>query len=90
MMRRLVVSMALLMASVRSSNNEPMVIETKAGKVEGLRQKAANGQAVDMWWGIPYAEPPLGDLRFRPPKPVKRYESFFHALNFDGCNSLIL
>lgn len=73
MMRRgLVVSLALLMVSVRSSNNEPMVIETKAGKVEGLRQKAANGQPVDMWWGIPYAEPPLADLRFRPPKPIQR------------------
>lgn len=70
---RLMVSVGLLMASlVRSSNNEPLVIETSGGKVQGLRQKAANGQAVDMWWGIPYAEPPIGDLRFRAPKPKER------------------
>ena len=47
-------------------------VETKDGLVQGIRQKAATGREVDMWWGIPYAEPPLGDLRFRAPKPVKR------------------
>ena len=73
MLHRLVVTVTFLMVTVvRSSNNEPLVIETKTGKVEGLRQRAANGKPVDMWWGIPYAEPPLDDLRFRAPKPAKR------------------
>ena len=71
--RHLVVTVALVMASVKSSNNEPLVIETTNGKVAGLRQLAANGKTVDMWWGIPYAEPPIGQLRFRAPKPAKRW-----------------
>ena len=49
-----------------------LTVQTKDGKVQGIRQKAATGRDVDMWWGIPFAEPPIGDLRFRAPKPVKR------------------
>ena len=60
----LVVTVALLMAmAVKSSNNEPLVIETTSGKVGGQRKTAANGKPVDMWWGIPFAEPPIGDNR---------------------------
>lgn len=49
-----------------------MVVQTKSGKIRGIRERAANGKDVDMWWGVPYAEPPIGDLRFRSPKPIKR------------------
>ena len=49
-----------------------LVVGSKSGRVRGVRQRAANGKDVDVWWGIPYAEPPIGDLRFRAPKPIKR------------------
>ena len=53
--------------------SEPdLVRNTKSGQVRGVRETAGNGMEVDMWWGIPYAEPPVGDLRFRSPKPIKR------------------
>src|SRR5215471_10492342 len=39
------------------------VVETKEGPVQGF---VANG--VTKFLGIPYAEPPVGDLRWRPPK----------------------
>ena len=29
---------------------------------------------VDCWYGIPYAQPPLGNLRFRHPRPVDAWE----------------
>lgn len=32
--------------------------------------KAANNKNVDVWYGIPYAQPPVGDLRFRRPQPM--------------------
>ena len=40
----LVVTVALVVASVKSSNNEPLVIETTNGKVGGLRQRTATGK----------------------------------------------
>jgi para-nitrobenzyl esterase len=41
-----------------------LVVETTYGKVSGERH-----DGVAMWKGIPYAAPPLGALRFRPPEP---------------------
>ncbi|XP_072941848.1 carboxylic ester hydrolase-like [Epargyreus clarus] len=36
--------------------------------------------------GIPYAEPPLGDLRFRPPVPVKPWTKIYNATTAgDAC-----
>jgi carboxylesterase type B len=40
------------------------VAETRYGKVRGT--EIADG--VLAWRGIPYATPPVGDLRFRPPE----------------------
>lgn len=42
------------------------VVEVEAGKLSGSRE---NGILV--FRGIPYAAPPVGDLRWRPPHPVK-------------------
>ncbi len=29
---------------------------------------------VDCWYGIPYAQPPVGDLRFRHPRPIDKWD----------------
>ncbi len=50
---------------------DSLVIRTTTGKVRGARQRTDQGKEVDMFWGIPFAEPPVGDLRFKAPVPVK-------------------
>lgn len=41
-----------------------MMIETSSGKIRGTRK-----DGVAVFCGIPYAAPPTGNLRFRPPAP---------------------
>lgn len=40
-------------------------VQTSSGPVQG--HVAANATEVSEYLGIPYAQPPVGDLRFRPP-----------------------
>ena len=43
---------------------ESLVVHTSNGKVKGERQMSDLGKQVDTWDSIPYAEPPLGNLRY--------------------------
>ncbi|KAL1418009.1 hypothetical protein MTO96_005995 [Rhipicephalus appendiculatus] len=45
-----------------------VVKETRLGWIKGNRLEVL-GRAVDEFRGIPYAQPPLDALRFRPPRP---------------------
>src|SRR5580765_2512383 len=45
------------------------IAETAAGRLAGAEE---NGVVV--FKGVPFAAPPIGDLRFRPPQPVDRWD----------------
>lgn len=47
-------------------------VETKSGKLKGVTVDASfEGKKVNKFLGVPYAEPPIGPLRFREPAPKK-------------------
>lgn len=48
-------------------------VTTKFGDIKGLWSRSTRGRLVAHYLGIPYAQPPLGDLRFR----VSLLYSFF-------------
>jgi hypothetical protein len=50
-------------------DSAPPTVEIQNGTVQGVYQPTYN---QDLFLGIPYAEPPLGDLRFRYPQPVQQ------------------
>lgn len=56
----------LIVISVAVVNGQE--VETKTGKLKGTTVEY-NGKKVNKFIGIPYAEPPLGPLRFKEPKP---------------------
>jgi hypothetical protein len=41
------------------------IVETAAGKVQGLSSVSREGRDYKEFLGIPYARPPVGDLRYK-------------------------
>jgi len=60
--------------------NKMAVIETKYGKIQGYSE---NG--LEIFKGIPYAEAPVGDLRFSPPVAKKSWDSVLDATKYGPC-----
>ena len=58
----------LILARVSQQSNS-LVVQTKQGRVEGV---PADG--VVSFKGIPYVTPPVGDLRWREPKPAAAWD----------------
>ncbi|KAH9368391.1 hypothetical protein HPB48_012679 [Haemaphysalis longicornis] len=60
-----------------AANTRP-VVRTNAGLVEGVRVDAGS-EKVDAFLGVPYAAPPVGDLRFEKPVPAKPWKGKYNA-----------
>ena len=75
---------ALLLASItayaQGSGGLPETIAIEGGKISGLTL----GENKDVWAfkGIPYAKPPLGPLRWKPPQPVGAWEGVRQSNEF--------
>ncbi|KAK7947001.1 uncharacterized protein PG986_011322 [Apiospora aurea] len=59
------------MAAMKDLEERPRVALPQ-GTVVGVTQHGAYPNRVDAFLGIPYAQPPTGDLRFRPPVKVAK------------------
>jgi para-nitrobenzyl esterase len=59
------------------SNEKDTIVKTKAGKVEG-----AYKDGLYMFKKVPYAAPPVGELRWLPPQPVKSWDGVRPAKEF--------
>jgi len=56
------------------------VVPAPAGDVVGLVE--GRNEPVEVFRGIPYAQPPVGDLRWRAPEPVEPWEGTLQAVAF--------
>jgi para-nitrobenzyl esterase len=57
----------------------PLVVKTAQGKVHG---KTINEGRVGAFLGIPYASPPLGDLRWKAPQPPAPWKGVREATSY--------
>ena len=57
-----------------SPPREPCRATIDSGELEGTVGPAANGTPVHRFLAVPYAAPPLGELRWRPPQPAAGWE----------------
>ncbi|KAL0484981.1 pnbA [Acrasis kona] len=55
------------------SASQKLNVRTKSGLVSGIKDSAY------MFYGIPYAQPPIGSLRFRSPQSVSSWDGVLDA-----------
>jgi para-nitrobenzyl esterase len=67
----------LSLAAGAAMADAPLRVDAPQGAVEGLQ---ANG--VSEFLGMPYAAPPVGDLRWRPPVPAQPWKGVRQATQF--------
>lgn len=82
-MRRLQLLLALFGLAIlaRSAEDAPRV-KTPLGAVKGYYKISANGRQYEAYEGIPYALPPIGKLRFKPPQRLPAWVGELPATKF--------
>ncbi|KAI6174879.1 Carboxylic ester hydrolase [Aphelenchoides bicaudatus] len=70
-----------------SSPQKPSrIVQTNSGPVQGKTYTFVDGRSASAYLGIPYAEPPVGELRFKKPLPVKPWKETRNCCTF-GASS---
>src|SRR4051812_20299190 len=68
----------LLTMSLNEASFAGERVETKNGAVEGTAEQ----DGIRIFRGIPFAQPPVGDLRWKEPQPVKNWQGVRQADKF--------
>lgn len=62
---------------VSTDDNSSLLVNTASGPVMGMpvyvQRTLFNKMRVNAWLGIPYAQPPVGNLRFKRPQPAQNW-----------------
>ncbi|RCN34671.1 hypothetical protein ANCCAN_19490, partial [Ancylostoma caninum] len=58
------------------------VLELKPGKIQGFDYETKEGSFAEVFLNVPYASPPIGDLRFEKPVPPKPWEGLRDGTKF--------
>jgi para-nitrobenzyl esterase len=74
-------TLLLCAATVASAQKPPQVrpVQIENGKLQGV---LTADQKVIAYKGVPFAAPPVGDLRWRPPQPVSKWKHILFARDF--------
>jgi para-nitrobenzyl esterase len=70
---------ALSLGFSMTSYADPLKVKTEQGKIQG---KTINNGKVNAFLGLPYAAPPVGDLRWKAPEPPAKWKGARDATKF--------
>ena len=65
-------------ASGLQAGDKSLIVTTTTGQIQGALRHAVGAEFL----GIPYAQPPIGDLRWREPVPAKSWSGVRNATTF--------
>ncbi|XP_074000282.1 juvenile hormone esterase-like [Rhodnius prolixus] len=71
-----------LILIVQISQSCELIVNTTCGSLIGREFKSRNGRTVAAFNGIPFAKPPLNELRFQDPQPPEPWIGVREAYNF--------
>ncbi|MGB8013986.1 MAG: carboxylesterase family protein [Terriglobales bacterium] len=72
-------TVAFLVATALAASGASDRVRTVNGVVEGSGRQSSG---VRIFRGIPFAQPPVGDLRWKPPQPVQNWKGVHQAIQF--------
>lgn len=74
-----------------SSSEQHPTVQLVAGKICGRKDVLPNGKEYFFYKGIPYAKQPLGELRFKPPVRLEKFEEDLLNCSYErnSCPPLI-
>lgn len=73
-------------ASQVNGEKDDVIVQISPGKIRGLKQELPNGESYFRFSGVPYAKPPVGNLRFKPPVPVEKFDDDVLDCQKEGSN----
>lgn len=79
MKRLLLLPLLMLLTSAIAQNKNLDVVKTDAGDVSGFTNPTGD---VHIYKGIPFAAPPVGNLRWREPQPVQPWQGIKKCTEF--------
>ncbi|XP_051839083.1 cholinesterase [Antechinus flavipes] len=67
----------------KCETEEDLIVTTKQGKIKGVQLPVLGG-TVTAFLGIPYGEPPIGQLRFRKPRLRSKWSHVWNATKYSN------
>lgn len=74
----LIACITLLFSPSLRSQDSSLIVKIKSGEIKGAARPGGGAEFL----GIPYAQPPIGDLRWREPVPAKTWTGVRKATTF--------
>ncbi|KAF6198148.1 hypothetical protein GE061_007895, partial [Apolygus lucorum] len=68
----------LAVGTLSQSSTGP-IVDTPLGQIQGWERLSRDGRLYRAWTSIPYAQPPVGKLRFQAPKPIQKWSGILNA-----------
>ncbi|XP_011259279.2 venom carboxylesterase-6 [Camponotus floridanus] len=82
LIRLLIVLLSLNLAILVNSDETVPRVKTLSGALKGYYKISQYGRKYEAYEGIPYASPPVGELRFKPPRPIPAWIGELPAMKF--------
>ncbi|XP_047041092.1 juvenile hormone esterase-like [Helicoverpa zea] len=74
-------SLVILLCTSDVTSEKQPVVRTPLGEVSGYYMQTRGGRQISAFTAIPFAIPPLGDLRFKAPVPIAPWQGILNATN---------